>query len=215
MAIVRGSGSRTVALADPNRAKWAVPQGTFPTARLFISEVVEQFFEGQTRSGRALVLCFEPSAEDPTEPRFAGTLDGEPIEVYGVRWSASKGTATVRSDQGTFTASESEYEEDHSEALRDYLEHRPSDGWEVAIVGSEEIGEESSYTVTITNGRLTERAEFRLSPQVKETLAGEGAAGTEKAVCRQIAATIRGDTWAKIKERADTPTSLVWLAHPD
>lgn len=163
-------------------------------------------------STRPLLRAFRGGSDRAANRRHPGRRTDR-----GVRGplSATKGTATVRNDQGTFTASESEYEEDHSEALRGYLEHRPTDGWEVAIVGSGEIGEESSYTVTITNGRLTERAEFRLSPQVKETLAGEGAAPTEKAVSRQIAATIRGDTWAKIKERGDTPTSIVWLAHPD
>jgi hypothetical protein len=176
---------------------------------------MEQFFDGRTRSGRTLILSFEPSAQDSAEPKISGTLDGEPIKVYGVRWLATKGTATVRRDQGTFTASESEYEEDHSDALRDYLEHPPREGWEVAIVNREEIGEESSYTVTITNGRLTERAEFRLSPQVKETLARGAGAPADEAIRRQIAATVRGDSWAKIKVRAASSTSLIWLAHPD
>jgi hypothetical protein len=54
--------------------------------------------------------------------------------VQAVNWSSDV-TATVRSeDLGTFTATRTDYAEDHSEALRRYLEHRPSEGYEVAIV---------------------------------------------------------------------------------
>jgi hypothetical protein len=54
--------------------------------------------------------------------------------VQAVNWSSDV-TATVRSeDLGTFTATRTDYAEDHSEALRRYLEHRASEGYEVAIV---------------------------------------------------------------------------------
>lgn len=185
-----------------------------------------EFFEGATGSGRKLILYYEHTAFDtfvdeagvtfdnPSETRITGTLDGAPIEVQAVDWSPTRDTATVRSDLGTFTATNTDYAEDHSEALRHYLEHRPADGYELAIVDKGQIGEELSYTVTITNGRLSERAEFRLSPQVARTLAGGGGAPTDEQVRHEIAEQVSGDGWTKIRERAATPTTLVWLAHP-
>lgn len=185
----------------------------------------EEFFKATTRSGRTLVLYYEHTAFDtfvdetgeafdnPTETKITGTLDGAPIDVQAVNWS-SDGTATVRSDLGTFTATNTEYAEDHSEALRRYLEHRPSEGYEVEIVDKGQAGEEASYTVTITNGRLTERAEFRLSPQVMRTLARGAEAPTDDQVRHEIAEQVREDKWTKIKERAENATTIVWLAHP-
>lgn len=185
----------------------------------------EEFFKGTTRSGRTLVLYYEHTAFDtfvdetgemfdnPTETKITGTLDGAPIDVQAVNWSSS-GAATVRSDLGTFTATNTEYAEDHSEALRRYLEHRPSEGYEVAIVDKGQVGEEASYTVTITNGRLTERAEFRLSPQVMRTLAHGAEAPTDDQVRCEIAQQVRRDKWTKIKERAENATTIMWLAHP-
>lgn len=185
----------------------------------------EEFFRGTTRSGSTLVLYYEHTAFDtlvgetgetfdnPAETKITGTLDGAPIEVQAVNWS-STGTATVRSDLGTFTATNTEDSEDHSKALRRYLEHRPSEGYEVEIVDKDQAGEEASYTVTITNGRLTERAEFRLSPQVMRTLARGAEAPTDDQVRHEIAEQVRQDKWTKIKERAENATTIVWLAHP-
>jgi len=133
--------------------------------------------------------------------------------VQAVNWSGS--TATVRSDDlGTFTATNTDYAEDHSEALRRYLERRPSEGYEVAIVDKGQVGDEASYTVTITNARLTERAEFRLSPHVMRTLARGAAAPTDEQVRHEIAEKVRRDAWQKIKERAANPTTIMWIAHP-
>lgn len=185
----------------------------------------EEFFKGSTHSGRALVLYYEHTAFDtfvdetgepfdnPSETKITGTLDGAPIDVEAVNWS-SDGTATVRSDLGTFTATNTEYAEDHSEALRRCLEHRPFEGYEVAIVDKTPIGQEAAYTVTITNGRLTERAEFRLSPQVMRTLARGAQAPTDDQVRHEIAEQVRHDQWTKIKERAENATTIMWLAHP-
>lgn len=183
------------------------------------------FFKGGTGSGRTLVLYYEHTAFDtfvdeagetfanPSETKITGTLDGAPIEVQDVEWS-SNGTATVRSDLGTFTATNTDYEEDHSEALRRYLERRPSDGYEVTIVDKGQVGEEASYRVTITNGLLTERAEFRLSHQVMRTLSGGADSPTDEQVRHEITQQVNRDNWSKIKVRAENPTTLIWLAHP-
>lgn len=185
----------------------------------------EEFFRGTTQAGRTLVLFYEHTAfdtftdeagetvDDPSETKITGTLDGTPIEVQAVNWSGD--TATVRSDDvGTFTATRTDYAEDHSEALRRYLEHRPSEGYEVAIVDKVLVGDEASYTLTVTNGRLTERLEFRFSAQALQTMARGAGAPTEKQVLQEVAQQLRRDTWDKIKERAATPTQLLWLAHP-
>ena len=85
----------------------------------------EQFFRGATQAGRELALFYEhtayetftdergPAFDNPSETRITGTLDGAPIEVEAVNWSG--GTATVRSgDRGTFTATNTDYADDHS-----------------------------------------------------------------------------------------------------
>jgi hypothetical protein len=186
----------------------------------------EEFFTGTTQAGRTLVLFYEHTAYDtftdetgeifdnPAETKVTATLDGAPINVQVVNWSTD-GTATVRSeDLGTFTATSTDYAEDHSEALRRYLEHRPSEGYEVAIVDKRQAGDEASYTVTISNGRLTERAEFRLSPQVMRTLACGADAASDEQVRHEIAQQVRRDNWERINERTTTPTRLRWIAHP-
>jgi hypothetical protein len=185
----------------------------------------EEFFRGTTQAGRTLILFYEHTAfntfvdeagkpfDNPSETKITGTLDGAPIDVQAVNWSAD--TATVRSeDLGTFTATGTDYPEDHSEALRRYLEHRPLEGYEVAIVNKGQVGDEASYTVTITNGRLTERAEFRLSPQVMRTLARGTDTPTDEQVRHEIAQHVRRDTWAKIKEHSENATTITWIAHP-
>jgi hypothetical protein len=185
----------------------------------------EKFFAGTTQAGRTLILYYEHTAfatfedetgetfHNPTQTKITGTLDGAPIDVQAVNWSGD--TATVRSDDlGTFTATNTDYAEDHSEALRRYLEHKPSEGYEVVIVDKTKVGDEASYTVTITNGRLTERMEYRLSEQVMRTLARGAGAPTDEQVLHEIAENVRRDTWSKIRERADKPTTLIWIAHP-
>lgn len=185
----------------------------------------EEFFTGTTLAGRTLVLYYEHTAyntfteesgevvEDPAETNITATLDGAPIDVQAVNWSTN--TATVRSDDlGTFTATNTDYAEDHSEALRRYLKHRPTEGWAVAIADKRQDDDQWSFTVTITNGHLTERAEFRLSKQVIRTLARGADAPTDEQVARQIAHDVRSDTWEKITERAERPTTLMWIAHP-
>ena len=185
----------------------------------------EEFFIGTTRAGRVLRLFYEHTSFDtftdeagetnhnPSETRITATLDGAPIQVDSVNWSGN--TVTVRSeDLGTFTATNTDYAEDHSEALRRYLEQRPSGGWEVAVVDKRQDAAEWFYLVTITNGRLTERAEFRLSAQVMQTLARGANRPTDEQVARQIASTIRSEDWAKIQRRVETPTTLMWIAHP-
>jgi len=185
----------------------------------------EEFFRGTTQAGRTLVLYYEDTAFDtlvdetgetfdnPSETKLTGTLDGAPIGIQAVNWTGD--TATVRSDDlGTFTATNTDYAQDHSEALRRYLEHRSSEGYEVAIVDKGHLGAEASYTVTITNGRLIERVEFRLSSQVMRTLARGANAPTDEQVRHEIAQQVRRDTWEKITKRADSPTTIMWIAHP-
>lgn len=186
---------------------------------------LEEFFRGTTQAGRTLVLFYEHTAyntftdgtgetfDNPSETKITGTLDDAPMDVQAVDWSG--GTATVRSDDlGTFTATNTDYAEDHSEALRRYVKHRPSEGYEVAIVDKGQVGDEAAYAVTISNGRLTERAEFCLSPRVMRTLARGADAPTEEQVRHEIAQRVRRDEWEKIRERATTPTQLLWIAHP-
>ncbi len=185
----------------------------------------DEFFRGTTQAGRTLVLYYEHTAYDtfvdetgetvdnPSETKITGTIDGAPVDVQAVNWSG--GTAVVRSDDlGTFTATNTDYGEDHRDALRRYLEHRPSDGYEVVIVGKGQVGDETSYTVTITNGRLTERNEFRLSPQVMRTLARGADAPTDQQVRYEITQQVRRDKWSKIQQRAEQHTTLMWMAHP-
>jgi hypothetical protein len=187
--------------------------------------IPELFFTGTTQAGRELRLFYEHVAflaytdetgepeHNPTETEITATLDGAPITVESVNWSGE--SATVRSDLGTFTATSSDYAEDHSEALRRYLEHRPSGGWEVAVVDKSEEDDGLRYTVSITNGRLTERADFVLSKQVATTLARGGPLPpTDEMVARQVAQAVRSDDWAAIKRRADEPTTIMWIAHP-
>jgi hypothetical protein len=151
--------------------------------------------------------------DNPSETKITGTLDGAPIDVQAVNWS--RDSATVRSDDlGTFTATNTGYGEDHSEALRRYLEYRPSEGYEVAIVDKGQVGDEASYTVTITNGRLTERVKFRLSPQVMRTLARGADTPSDEQARHEIAQQVRRDKWEKIRKRAERPTTITWIAHP-
>ena len=187
--------------------------------------MAELFFTGTTQAARELRLFFEHTAfltftdeagevvHNPSETAITATLDGKPITVESVNWSGD--SATVRSDQGTFTATSSDYPEDHSQALRRYLEHRPQSGWEVSIVEHGQEGEDLRYTVSITNGRLTERADFLLSGQVAGILTRGGPLPpTDDAVARQISHAVRSDDWQAIKRRAQAPTSMMWLAHP-
>lgn len=185
----------------------------------------EEFFRGTTRAGRTLVLFYEDTAfetyrdetgetfDEPSERKITGTLDGAPIDVEAV--SYREGAATVRSgDLGTFTATNTDYAEDHSEALRRYLERRPSEGYDVTIVSKGKVGDETSYIVSISNGHLTEHAEFRLSPQVMRTLARGAEAPTDEQVRHELAQQVRREKWEKISERAAGPTTIIWLAHP-
>jgi hypothetical protein len=184
----------------------------------------EALFTGTTQAGRTLVLFYEHTAFDtftdetgetfdnPSETKITGTLDGAPVDIQAVNWN--RDTATVRStDLGTFTATNTGHAEDHFEALRSYLEHRPSEGYDVAIVDKVQVDDEASYTVTITNGRLTERAEFRLSSQVMRTLARGAEAPTDEQVRHEIAQQVSRKEWKKVKELGETPTTLMWIAH--
>jgi len=117
--------------------------------------MAEEFFTGTTLAGRTLVLYYEHTAyhtftdeagevvHNPAETDLTATLDGAPIDVEAVNWSSD--TVTVRAaDLGTFTAINTDYSEDHSKTLRRYLEHRPSEGWQVAIVDKRQDGDEWS-----------------------------------------------------------------------
>lgn len=188
--------------------------------------MAREFFKGTTQAGRTLILYFEHTAYDtftdatgevvhnPSETEITGTLDGEPIGVDGLSWSGQ--SAVVRSrDHGTFTATNSEYADDHHEALRRYLERKPSGGWEVSVVDAGKDGDYWRYGVTITNGRLTERAEFRLSERVASTVARGGSVPpSHEAVEKEIANSLRLDDWVRIQSRAAHPTTIEWIDHP-
>ena len=184
----------------------------------------DEFFRGTTQAGRELRLFFEHTAyetftdhagetvDDPSETRITATLDGAPITVDAL--SRNSGAATVRSGElGTFTATNTDYAEDHHEALRRYLERCPSDGWEVALVEKRKDDEGLLYMAAITNGRLTERAAFRLSDQVARKLAGGNSTPSDAQVEAAIADTVKRDSWDKIKRRAERPTTLLWRAY--
>lgn len=187
----------------------------------------EEFFTGMTQAGRLLRLYYEHTAfetftdetgetvHNPSETDYRATLDGAPIELrgYSMEYSRNEQRATVITDQGTFTASTTAYVGDHSEALRHYLERRPSDGWDVAIVDKHQDADEWVYIVSITNGRLSERAEFRFSEQVARTVSDGDPPPSDEQATTVIAETIRSDKWERIKQRAESPTTLMWRAH--
>ena len=179
----------------------------------------EEFFRGTTLGNRELVLFYEQMDE---RQEITGTLDGEPLDIETVNWRGD--SATVRAaDHGTFSATRHDYAEDHSAALRRYLEHRPSGGYEVTLVergrGRAGIGPEpdapaTTCVVEISNGRLTERAEFRYSEQATRVLGRGQASPTDEQLLRQIAAEVRTDPWDKIRQRAEHPSFTWGLAHP-
>jgi hypothetical protein len=68
--------------------------------------------------------------------------------------------------------------------------------------------------VEISNGRLTERAEFRYSEQATRVLARGQDSPTDEQLLHQIAAEVRTDSWDKIRHRAEHPSFTWGLAHP-
>jgi hypothetical protein len=176
----------------------------------------EEFFRGTTLGHRTLVLHADE------ERYITGTLDGEELDIETLSWSGD--SATVKTaGHGTFSATTTDYAEDHSAALRRYLEHRPVDGYEITLIdrgqGIARFGPQPEApavicTVAISNGRLTERAEFRFSEQAARVLARGQESPTDEQLLRQIYAETRTSPWEKIRKRAEHP-SLVWrLAHP-
>ncbi|MHB1065614.1 MAG: hypothetical protein ACYC1Z_14180 [Georgenia sp.] len=123
----------------------------------------EEFFTGTTQAGRTLVLYYEQTSyltftdetgevvHNPAETKIRATLDGAPTTVDAVSWNGDAAAVRI-GDLGTFTATSADYAEDHHEALRRYLEHRPSGGWEVEIVDHGREGDELVYIASITNG---------------------------------------------------------------
>jgi hypothetical protein len=183
----------------------------------------EHFFTGTTGAERELRLFYEHTAFDtydtddgpydnPTSTEITGTLDGVPVAIQTVT-AQSGGGVTVVTDVGTFSAVPGDSDESHSEVLRHHLEWRPIGGYEVAVVDKGQVPNGARYTVTITNGRLTERADFIVSAQVMRTLAGGASEPTDGQVARQIACEVRGDEWPEIKERVTKPTTLLFQAH--
>lgn len=153
---------------------------------------VEECFRGTTLSNRDLVLFYEQMDDGP---EITGTLDGEPLQIETVNWAND--FATVRTaEHGTFSATKSDYAEDHSVALRRYLEQRPSGGYDVTLVerrhGAAGMGPDPDAPATIcvveiSNGRLTQRAEFRYSQQATRVLARGQESPTDDQLLHQIA----------------------------
>ena len=179
----------------------------------------EQFFRGTTLGNRELVLFSEQMGEGQ---EITGILDGEPLDIETLNWSGD--SATVRTaNHGTFSATNNDYAEDHTAALRRYLERRPSGGYQVTLVergrGTAEFGPDPDAPVTtcfveISNGRLTERAEFRYSEQATRVLGRGQDSPTDEQLLRQIAAEVRTDPWDKIRQRAEHPSFTWLLSHP-
>ncbi len=188
----------------------------------------EHFFTGETQAGRELRLFYEHTAYDtftdetgqivnnPAETEITGTLDGASIEVFGVTQSMAKGerdSVTVRTDQGTFTAVAGNDTEAsaHRAALRRYMEWRPSRGWETRVESSAFEGDEWRFTVLVTNGRVSEHVEIRMSDELAQSwVPGRPTPPPDEMVAEHVAAMFRGATWAKVQERAQHPTTLIW-----
>jgi putative PIN family toxin of toxin-antitoxin system len=188
----------------------------------------EQFFTGETQAGRELRLFYEHTAYDtftdetgqvfdnPAETEITGTLDGASIEVFGVTQSMSKDegdSVTVRTDQGTFTAVAGDNAEAsaHRAALRRYMEWRPSRGWNTEVEGSAFEGDEWRFTVLVTNGRVSEHVEIRMSDELAQSwVPGRPTPPPDEMVAEHVAAMLRGATWAKVQEKAQHPTTLIW-----
>ena len=178
----------------------------------------EEFFRGTTLGNRQLALFYE---QTDGGQEITGTLDGQALNIETVSWGGD--SATVRTaDHGTFSATNSDYAEDHSVALRRYLEHRPTGGYDVTLVeraqGTAGIGPDpdapaTTCVVEISNGRLIERAEFRYSEQATRVLARGQESPTDEQLLQQIAAEIRTDSWDKIRNRAEHPSFTWGLAH--
>ena len=188
----------------------------------------EQFFTGETQAGRELRLFYEHTAYDtftdetgqvfdnPAETEITGTLDGASIEVFGVTQSMSKGegdSVTVRTDQGTFTAVAGDDVEAgaHRAALRRYMEWRPSRGWDTEVEGSAFEGDEWRFTVLVTNGRVSEHVEIRMSDELAQSwVPGRPTPPPDEMVAEHVAAMFRGATWTKVQEASQHPTTLIW-----
>lgn len=179
----------------------------------------EEFFRGTTLGNREVVLFYE---QTDAEEKITGTLDGEPLDIESLNWSSD--SATIRAaNHGTFSATKSDYAEDHSAALRRYLEHRPPGGYEVTLVqrgrATAGVGPDPEAPVTtclvkISNGRLTEQAEFRYSEQATRVLGRGQDSPTDEQLLRQIAAEVRTDSWDNIRQRAEHPSFTLALTHP-
>ncbi len=177
----------------------------------------EEFFRGTTLGNRELVLS---SDEDR---HITGTLDGEELEILTLQWTIDAATVET-AGHGTFSATQTDYAEDHTESLRRHMEHRPSGGYELTLIdrGQTQAGfgpypeaTVTTCTVEISNARRPpERAEFRFSEQATRVLARGQDSPTDDQLLQQIAAEIRTESWDKIRQRAEHP-SLTWLlAHP-
>jgi putative PIN family toxin of toxin-antitoxin system len=187
----------------------------------------QHFFTGETQAGRELRLFYEHTAYDtftdetgqvfdnPAETEITGTLDGASIEVFGVTQSMSKGegdSVTVRTDQGTFTAVAGDDVEApaHRAALRRYMEWRPSRGWDTKVESSAFEGDEWRFTVVVTNGRVSDHVEIRMSDELAQSwVPGRPTPPPDEMVAEHVAVMLRGATWSKVQERAQNPTTVL------
>lgn len=182
----------------------------------------ELFFEGTTQGDRVLKLYYEHVAFDtfededgvtvnnPTETAHTGTLDGAPIviEALNIRMGES---VTVRSDQGTFTAIATDYQEDHPEALKRYREARPSKGWDVTLEASEFVDERWRFTLKVTNDRVVERVEVRMSDETARSWSPDGTSPPPAAIIEEDTfIRFRSSAWDKVQNAAEQPTEIIW-----
>ena len=216
-------------LLDAELADIAVVDPAVFVGRVEGAEKAKHFFTGTTHAGRELRLFYErpPSDEtgqpvpNPAETKITGTLDGSPIKIFSVTGSTSQtpgSSIAVSTDQGTFTAIAGDDAETatHSEALRLYLEWRPSGGWKTQVEHSTFVEDEWRFTVSITNDRVSEHIEVRMSDAVAKSERWQGGAderSLEDLVAEDVQVKFRGATWASIQEAAKNPTIVLWDAN--
>lgn len=175
----------------------------------------EHFFTGKTQAGRELRLYYRGSINHSSGVTISGTLDGAPIEVMGMTQRMAKGadsSVIVRTDQGTFTAvaDSDPPAEAHSTALRLYMEHRPSGGWQTEVERSSFESGEWRFDVLVTNERVSATIQLRMSEAVAKTWTdGASTPPPDEMVAEHVAVMLRGADWAAVERHARNPTTLL------
>ncbi len=141
-----------------------------------------------------------------------GTLDGAPLVVYGFRIQGDE-SATVETDQGTFTAIKDGAEVEHSEALRSFLEARPSRGWTTTAERSSFVDGTWRYVVAVTNDRVFERIEVVPDKLARDWIDRSGVE-LDRLVERHTKQMLRSTKWSDVQKKTKRPTEVIWTARP-